>query len=167
MGGRPRHLLAALLLLAAPAARAQAVVRTVALLPVESGVLGVQARSDDAVLVAASTAHDTATIALQAPDVRQFADSTARLVARHVPRTRRERVYRSVVTDRTTGAGLSFARHVQDGASVYRFYFARADITGFPFVVSRRELTLFLDALRRGAAEARRLAAHPDSAPPR
>lgn len=166
MGGRPRHLLAALLL-AAPAARAQAVVRTVALLPVSSGVLAVQARSDDAVLVAASTAHDTATITLQARDVRLFADSTARLVSHPVRRSRKERVYRSIVIDRSTGAGLSFARHVRDGASVYRFYFARANITGFPFVVSRGELRLFLDALRRGAAEARRMAAQPDSAGPR
>jgi hypothetical protein len=166
MGARPRHLLAALLL-AAPAARAQAVVRTVALLPVTSGVLAVQARSDDVVLVAASTAHDTATIALQARDVRLFADSTARLVTRGVPRSRRARVFRSIVTDRTTGAGLSFARHVADGASVYRFYFARANITGFPFEVSRGELDLFLGALRRGAREARWMAARPDSVPPR
>ena len=164
MGAWTRRALVALLL-SAPAARAQAV-RTVALLPLASGTLAVQARGDGMVVVAASESGDTATLTLAAPDVRAFADSTRKLAALRVPRRRRERVYKSLVTEPTTGAGLSFARHVTNGASVYRLYFARADLSGFPFDVARRELELFLGALRRGAAEASRLAAQADSVAP-
>lgn len=147
------------------AAGAQAAVhRNVATLALRNGVVAIDALSNGHVLVGASTDSGTVTVDLPVRTAREFADSTRRLVAHRVPVSRRERVYRSVATDGTTGAGVSFARHVMRGASIYRFFFSRADATGFPLDVDARELRLVLDALRKAVRLTTRFTAAADSA---
>lgn len=156
-----------LLVLAAasvPAARAQAAVhRNVATLALEHGVIAVDALSNGHVLIGASTDGGTTTVNLPVRVAREFADSTRRLVAHCVPVSRHERVYRSLATDRTTGAGVSFARHVTRGVNVYRLFFSRADATGFPFEVNARELRLVLEALRKGVRSTKMFTAAADT----
>lgn len=148
-----------MLIAAAAPARGQAAVhRTVATLALQHGVIGIDALSTGHVLIGASTDAGTATVSLSGGVAQELADSIARISARRVG-TRTTRVYRTVGTDPATGAGVSFARHVTKGVSVYRFFFANGGNTGFPLDVSRRELTLVLRGLRRAVRVSQTLAA--------
>jgi hypothetical protein len=152
-------------LAAGRAVSAQAAVhRNVATLALQHGVVAVDALSNGHVLVGASTDSGTATINLPVFAAREFTDSTKRIVAHHVAVSRHRRIFRSVATDGRTGAGISFARHVTRGVSVYRFFFSRADATGFPLDVSSRELGLVLRALQHGVRLATTLTAAADTA---
>lgn len=139
-------------------APAQAVQRRIATLALQHGVIGIDALSTGYVLIGASTDAGTATVKLAADASRELADSIARITARRVG-ARATRVYRTVATDPATGAGVQFARHIGKGASTYRLFFSNGDATGFPMDVSRRELSLVLQAVRRAEHIARTLAA--------
>ena len=143
----------------APAVRAQAAVhRTVATLPLQHGVVGIDALSNGHVLIGASTGAGNATVNLSADVAQELADSITRITARRVG-ARATRVYRAVATDPATGAGVEFARHVTTGASTYRLFFANGGNTGFPLDVTSRELGLLLRAVKRATHLARTLAA--------
>jgi hypothetical protein len=154
--------------LAAPPAplAAQVTRRTVATLPFVHGLIVIDAHSDGRIVVGAS--HDSGAIAtsLAAPTVKEWADSTARILAFRAPASRTARAYRATMVNEQTGAGISFTRHVTRGASTYRLFFADSSYGGFPFEVSRSEAQLLVDNLRRAVAVARTLAA-PRPASPR
>ena len=137
---------------------AQAVHRTIATLALQHGVIGIDALSTGHILIGASTDAGNATVSLAADASKELTDSIARISARRVG-ARSTRVYRTVATDPSTGAGIQFARHITKGASSYRFFFSTGNVTGFPFDVSRRELGLVTSALRRAVKTAHALAA--------
>jgi hypothetical protein len=95
--------------------------------------------------------------------VKLWADSTARLLARRVPRTAKTRLYRSNLVNRETSAGVSFTRRINAGKSSYRLFFANTSYGGFPFDVSRSEADQFVLSLRRAVKIARDLSRHPRS----
>lgn len=139
-------------------APAQTVHRRIATLALQHGVIGIDALSTGYVLIGASTDAGTATVKLAADATNELADSIARITARRVG-ARATRVYRTVATDPATGAGVQFARHIANGASTYRLFFSNGDARGFPMDVTRRELGLVLQVVRRAAHTARTLAA--------
>jgi hypothetical protein len=151
------------------AAAAQVQRRNVATLPFTDGVIAVDAHSDGSLVIGAAHGDSTIAIALPAFAVAQWADSTARLIARRVPKSRRAHVYQSAVDNHETGAGISFTRHVVGDTSVYRLFFADTTYGGFPFTLSRREAQLFMDALRRGVKVVRAMTKPPAKrrSPPR
>src|SRR5690606_35676585 len=110
----------------AAAARAQGDVvrRNVATLPFEHGLIVIDAHSDGKVVIGASAGDSTIATPFPAAEVRQWADSTARLLARRVPKSVKERLYRSGIVARETGAGISFTRRIVSGRSIYRLFFA-------------------------------------------
>jgi hypothetical protein len=150
--------------LAAPAAvRAQGSVvrRNVATLPFEHGLIVIDAHSDGKVVIGASAGDSTIATPFPAAEVRQWADSTARLLARRVPKTARERVYRSGIVNGETSAGVSFTRRISSGKSTYRLFFANSNYGGFPLDVSRAEAEQFVKSLQRAFRTARELSAPP------
>ena len=165
------RLACALLTLAAlaalsPSLHAQVTRRTVATLPFAQGLIVVDAHSDGRIVVGASRDSGTIATSLAAPAVKEWADSTARILAFRAPAARTPQAYRATVVNERTGAGISFTRHVTRGASTYRLFFADSSYGGFPFEVSRSEAQLLVDNLRRAVAVARTLAA-PRPAPSR
>lgn len=158
-------LLVASALLTAPKLEAQTSVvrRNVATLPFEHGLIVIDAHSDGKVVVGASVGDSTIATPFAAAEVKLFADSTARLLARTVPKSVKERSYRSGVVNGETSAGISFTRRINAGKSAYRFFFANSDFGGFPFDVSRVEADQFVASLRRAVRTARALSAPPPS----
>jgi hypothetical protein len=152
--------------LAAPAAaRAQGDVvrRNVATLPFEHGLIVIDAHSDGKVVIGASAGDSTIATPFPALEVRQWADSTVRLLARRVPKSVKERVYRSGIVNRETSAGVSFTRRITAGKSAYRLFFANSNYGGFPLDVSRAEADQFVQSLRRAFRTARELSSPPRS----
>jgi hypothetical protein len=137
--------------------------RNAATLPFESGLLVIDAHSDGKVVIGASVGDSTIAIPFPGAEVRAWADSTARLLARRVPRSAKDRIYRSGIVNRETSAGVSFTRRTASGESTYRLFFANSDYGGFPLDVSRAEVDQFVKALRRAATMARDLANPPRS----
>ena len=131
--------------------------RNAATLPFEHGLIVVDAHSDGTVVVGASAGDSTIATPLPASQVKLWADSTARLLARRVPRTAKARVYRSSVVNRETSAGISFTRRINAGKSSYRFFFANTSYGGFPFDVSRSEADQFVRSLRSAVKMVREL----------
>lgn len=160
-------------LLATPVARAQdsasaptqaaVVKRNAATLPFEKGLVVIDAHSDGKVVIGASVGDSTIATTFPGAEVRAWSDSTARLLARRVPRSARDRIYRSGIVNRETSAGVSFTRRIAAGESAYRFFFANSSYGGFPLDVSRAEADQFVKALRRAATMARDLANPPRS----
>lgn len=151
---------------AAPlAAQAPVVRRNVATLPFEHGLLVIDAHSDGQVVVGASVGDSTIATSFPAAQVRVWADSTARLLARRVPTKARPRVYRSGIVNRETSAGISFTRRIAAGKSRYRFFFANTSFGGFPFDMSRSEADHFVRSLRSAVKMARALSRPPRSKP--
>ena len=139
--------------------------RNVATLPFEHGLIVIDAHSDGKVVVGASAGDSTIATPLPAAEVKLFADSTARLLARRVPKSAKERVYRSGVVNSETSAGISFTRRISAGKSGYRLFFANSNFGGFPLDVSRAEADQFVASLRRAVRTARELSAPPRSKP--
>jgi hypothetical protein len=133
--------------------------RTVATLPFDSGLIVIDAHSDGSIVVGASTDTNTIATPLPAPAVKEWADSTARLLALRPRSTKAPRAYRATVVNQETGAGITFTRHVTGGQSTYRLFFADSSFGGFPFAVSRHEAQLLVDNLRRAVTVSRTLAA--------
>jgi hypothetical protein len=132
--------------------------RNAATLAFEHGVIVVDARADGRVVIGASAGDSTLIVPIPVWRARDWADSTAAILARRVPSSRRPRSYRSLMTDPDSGAGVSLTRHVLRGRSTYRLYFANTSFGGFPLDVSRHEATLLVHAVRRGIADVRTLA---------
>jgi hypothetical protein len=145
---------------------AQVTRRTVATLPFAEGLIVIDAHSDGSIVVGASSDTNTIATSLAATAVKEWADSTARLLAFRPPAARDPRAYRATVVNQRTGAGISFTRHVTRGASTYRLFFADSSFGGFPFDVSRSEAQLLVDNLRRAVTVARTLST-PRPAPAR
>jgi hypothetical protein len=154
--------------LAAPAfpLAAQVTRQTVATLPFTNGLIVIDAHSDGRVVVGASLDSGTIATPLPAPAVKEWADSTARILSFRAPTSREPSAYRATVVNQETGAGISFTRHVTRGASTYRLFFADTSYGGFPMDVSRSEAQLLVDNLRRAVTVARTLA-KPRSSPAR
>jgi hypothetical protein len=146
-------------------ARAQGSIvrRNAATLPFEHGLIVIDAHSDGKVVVGASAGDSTIATPLAAAEVKLFADSTARLLARRVPKSVKQRVYRSGIVNRETSAGISFTRRIGSGKSTYRLFFANSSFGGFPFDLSRAEADQFVASLRRAVRTARELSAPPRS----
>jgi hypothetical protein len=163
----------ALLLLAAVAtfaprgaeAQGNVVRRNVATLPFEHGLIVIDAHSDGKVVIGASAGDSTIATPLAAAQVKSWADSTARLLARRVARSVKQRVYRSGIVNRETSAGISFTRRIDSGKSTYRLFFANSNFGGFPFDLSRGEADQLVKALRRSVKTARELSAPHRSKP--
>jgi hypothetical protein len=152
--------------LAAPAtssAQGDVVRRNVATLPFEHGLIVIDAHSDGKVVIGASAGDSTIATPFPAAEVRQWADSTARLLARRVPKSVKERVYRSGIVNRETSAGVSFTRRISSGKSAYRLFFANSSYGGFPLDVSRAEADQFVKSLQRAFRTARELSSPPRS----
>lgn len=137
--------------------------RNVATLPFEHGLIVIDAHSDGKVVVGASAGDSTIATPFQAAEAKIFADSTARLLARRVPKSAKSRTYRSGIVNRETSAGISFTRRSSDGKSTYRLFFANSSFGGFPFDVSRAEADQFVASLRRSVRTAREMSARPHS----
>ena len=145
-------------LIAPPLAAQVAVVRrNVATLPFEYGLIVIDAHSDGTVVVGASAGDSTIATPLPAAEVQLWADSTARILARRVPKNAKPRVYRSGIVNRETSAGISFTRRITAGKSAYRLFFANSSYGGFPFDLSRGETDQFVKSLRSAAKMARAL----------
>ena len=140
------------------AAQAPAVRRNAATLPFEHGLLVIDAHSDGQVVVGASVGDSTIATSFPAAEVKLWADSTARLLARRVPKAAKPRVYRSGIVNRETSAGISFTRRISAGKSSYRIFFANSSYGGFPFDLSRSEVDQFVKSLRGAVRMARELA---------
>jgi hypothetical protein len=158
-------LLCAVVPLAARAQEGQGSVvrRNAATLPFEHGLIVIDAHSDGKVVIGASAGDSTIATPLPAAEVNRWADSTARLLARRVPKSVKQRVYRSGVVNRETSAGISFTRRISAGKSTYRLFFANSNYGGFPFDVNRAEADQFVKALRRAVRTARELSTPPRS----
>jgi hypothetical protein len=154
-------LLLAMLLALPLAAQTRVIRRNVATLPFEDGLIVVDAHSDGKVVIGASHGDSTSATPLPAATVKEWADSTARLLARRVPRSSKPRVYRSSMVNPETGAGVSFTRRVTRGKSTYRLFFANARYGGFPFELSKGEGELLVHSLRKAEKTARALSASP------
>jgi hypothetical protein len=141
----------------APTALAPVARRNVAKLVFDDGVIAVDAHSDGRVVIGAAHGDSTLAISITARGAKEWADSTARIVARRVRTSRTPRAYRSTVSSPDNGAGVSFTRHVERGVSTYRLFFANASYGGFPFEVSKRETGLLVRALRKAAVTARKM----------
>jgi hypothetical protein len=137
--------------------------RNVATLPFENGLIVIDAHSDGKVVIGASAGDSTIATPFPAAEVGQWADSTARLLARRVPKSVKERVYRSGIVNRETSAGVSFTRRISSGKSAYRLFFANSSYGGFPLDVSRAEADQFVKSLRRAFKTARELSSPPRS----
>lgn len=137
--------------------------RNAATLPFEHGLIVIDAHGDGKVVVGASAGDSTIATPLPAAEVKLWADSTARLLARRVGRTAKPRVYRSNIVNRETSAGISFTRRINAGKSSYRLFFANTSYGGFPFDVSRNEADQFVRSLRRAVKMARDLSRPPRS----
>lgn len=159
--GAPGLRAAALALVLACPLAAQAPVRrsNVATLPFEDGLIVLDAHSDGRVVIGASHGDSTIAVSLPAEQVKLWADSTARLLARRVRKSSERRSYRSSVVNHEIGGGVSFTRHVTAGESVYRLYFANTTYGGFPFDLSRDEGGIFVHSLREAVRRARELSA--------
>ncbi len=156
-------------LLGAPAklgAQGRVLRRNVATLPFEHGLIVIDAHSDGRVVIGASAGDSTIATPFPAAEVRIWADSTARLLARRVPKSVKERVYRSGIVNRETSAGVSFTRRIESGKSAYRLFFANSSYGGFPLDVSRAEADQFVQSLRRAFKTARDLSTPPRSKRP-
>lgn len=147
------------------AAQGEVVKRNVATLPFEHGLIVIDAHSDSQVVIGASAGDSTIATPFPAAEVRLWADSTARLLARRVPRSVKQRVYRSGILNRETSAGVSFTRRINAGKSSYRIFFANSSYGGFPFDVSRAEAGQLVKALRRAVKTARDLSSPRRSKP--
>jgi hypothetical protein len=154
-----RHVAVLAAAVAAPSeVPAQSEKLTIAKLAIGDGVVIVNARRGGRVEVGAGARGHTVELALEAHAARQWADSTATILARQA-RTRRgkEVLYRSSVEEPgTSGAGMSFTRRVRGKRSVYRLFFADRQFGGFSIDVSRTETRALINALRKAAAVARR-----------
>jgi hypothetical protein len=146
-------------------AQGSVVRRNAATLPFENGLIVIDAHSDGKVVIGASAGDSTIATPLPAAEVKLWADSTARLIARRVPKSVKQRVYRSGIVNRETSAGISFTRRISAGKSSYRLFFANSNYGGFPFDVSRAEADQLVKALRRAVRTARELATPPRSKP--
>ncbi|HET7552050.1 MAG TPA: hypothetical protein VFK04_12205 [Gemmatimonadaceae bacterium] len=144
-------------------AQGSVVRRNVATLPFEHGLIVIDAHSDGKVVIGASAGDSTIATPLPAAEVKLWADSTARLLARRVPKSVKQRVYRSGIVNRETSAGISFTRRISAGKSSYSLFFANSDYGGFPLGVSRAEADQFVKALRRSVKTARELSTPPRS----
>lgn len=152
--------------LASPVAAQKAVTRqNAATLPFEHGLIVVDVHSDSQIVIGASAGDSTIATPLPASEVKLWADSTARLLARRVPKTAKPRVYRSSIVNRETSAGLSFTRRIVGGRSSYRLFFANTSYGGFPFDVTRDEADQFVRSLRSAVKKARALSTPPRSKP--
>ncbi|HEU4585682.1 MAG TPA: hypothetical protein VFR95_08020 [Gemmatimonadaceae bacterium] len=146
-------------------ARAQGAVvrRNVATLPFENGLIVIDAHSDGKVVIGASAGDSTIATPFPAAEVRQWADSTAKLLARRVPKSVKQRLYRSGIVNSETSAGVSFTRRIASGNSTYRLFFANSSYGGFPIDVTREEVDQFVKSLQRAFRTARDLSAPPRS----
>lgn len=140
-------------------AQGNVVRRNVATLPFEHGLIVIDAHSDGKVVIGASAGDSTIATPFPAAEVKQWADSTARLLARRVPKSVKQRVYRSGIVEQETSAGVSFTRRIVSGRSSYRLFFANSSYGGFPLEVSRDEADQFVSALRRAFKMAREMSA--------
>ena len=140
------------------AAQAPVVRRNAATLPFEHGLIVIDAHSDGKVVIGASAGDSTIATPLPAAEVKLWADSTARLLARRVPKAAKPRVYRSGIVNRETSAGISFTRRINAGKSSYRLFFANSSYGGFPFDLSRSEADQFVKSLRGAVRMSRALA---------
>lgn len=150
---------------AAAGAQGSVVRRNVATLPFEHGLIVIDAHSDGKVVIGASAGDSTIATPFPAAEVRRWADSTARLLARRVPKSVKQRVYRSGIVNQETSAGVSFTRHISAGKSAYRLFFANSSYGGFPLDVSRAEADQFVQSLRRAFRTARALSTPATSKP--
>lgn len=139
------------------AAQGDVVRRNAATLPFEHGLIVIDAHSDGRIVVGASAGDSTIATPLPAAEVKLWADSTARLLARRVPRKAKPRVYRSGIVNRETSAGISFTRRVDAGKSTYRLFFANTNYGGFPFDLTRSEADQLVKSLRGAVKMAREL----------
>lgn len=160
-------LLAAVAAFAPRGAEAQGNVvrRNVATLPFEHGLIVIDAHSDGKVVIGASAGDSTIATPLPAAEVKLWADSTARILARRVAKSVKQRVYRSGIVNRETSAGISFTRRIDAGKSSYRLFFANSNFGGFPFDLTRAEADQLVKALRRSVKTARALSTPPRSKP--
>jgi hypothetical protein len=146
-------------------AQGSVVRRNAATLPFEHGLIVIDAHSDGKVVIGASAGDSTIATPLPAAEVKLWADSTARLLARRVPKSVKQRVYSSGIVNRETSAGISFTRRISAGKSSYRLFFANSNYGGFPVDVSRAEADQLVTALRRAVRTARELSTPPRSKP--
>ena len=158
-------LCAALFATRAVQAQGSVVRRNVATLPFEHGLIVIDAHSDGKVVIGASAGDSTIATPLPAAEVKLWADSTARILARRVPKSVKQRVYRSGIVNRETSAGISFTRRINSGKSTYRLFFANSSYGGFPLDVGRAEADQLVKALRRSVKTARELSTPPRSKP--
>jgi hypothetical protein len=146
-------------------AQGSVVRRNVATLPFEHGLIVIDAHSDGKVVIGASAGDSTIATPLPAAEVKLWADSTARILARRVPKSVKQRVYRSGIVNRESSAGISFTRRISSGKSTYRLFFANSSYGGFPFDVGRAEADQLVKALRRSVKTARELSTPPRPKP--
>lgn len=160
----PRWALAlplAILLATPPSAGAQSprpAQRNVAKLVFDGGVIAVDARADERLVVGAAVGDSTLIVPIPIGRARDWANAVAAILARRVPASRTPRQYRSLLVDPDSGAGVSLTRHVLRGRSTYRLFFANTSFGGFPLDVSRREAMLLVRAVRRGVVVSRAMA---------
>jgi hypothetical protein len=156
-------LIAALVFTAVDPASAQLRRRNVAKLAFDDGVIVIDARGDNKVDIGVAHGDSTLKLTLQPQALKEWTDSTNKLLTRAVPPTRKERVFRSSINELDSGAGVSFSRHVTRRGSTYALFFSNRSYGGFHFRLNRREAGILLSALRKSVPATRALSAPADS----
>jgi hypothetical protein len=152
-------LIAALVFTAVDPASAQLRRRNVAKLAFDDGVIVIDARGDNKVDMGVAHGDSTLKLTLAPYAVKEWTDSTSKLLALVVRPARKERVFRSSINELDSGAGFSFARHVTRSGSTYALFFSNRSYGGFPFRLNRREAGILVSALRKSIAATRALSA--------
>jgi hypothetical protein len=137
--------------------------RNVAKLAFDDGVIVIDARGDNKVDLGVAHGDSTLKLTLAPFAVKEWTDSTSKLLALVVRPARKERVFRSSMNELDSGAGFSFARHVTRSGSTYALFFSNRSYGGFHFRLNRREAGILLSALRKSVPATRALSAPADS----
>jgi hypothetical protein len=119
------------------------------------------ARTDGKVEIAAAGEKNTVQVTVPGSEARQWADSTTKVL-----RSGLRGQLGALVSYRTeleepgvTGTGVIFTRRIEKGESNYSIYFADEKFSGFTATITADEARIFVNAVRKTADAARRLAA--------
>lgn len=120
------------------------------------GAIEIDVRPGALISIAAAQGDSAATVTVRAPDARTWTDSTRRMIRRSAPRKRTVVVLqRSMIEEAAdSGAAVSLIRRAEADTTTFELFFATRADGGFPLALERREVDLFLAAMRRAVAVA-------------
>lgn len=108
---------------------------------------------NQAVYLGAADGHQTVALTLLARDLRRWADSATRVLARRVPRVTRVAEWRATVEGPGLEAGaMTLTRKVDGKDTMISVFIANSQFEGVRLPLTSAEARAFIGAMRRAAA---------------